>query len=168
MAKKGGKKRTTKTTKRKPTPKKQPAKQPRSNGEMLHASGLWLAESLVTLPRYGRIALSAFLALAITFSTFPLLTWFFRLIAIVTRNPDIILNYTFTQDQATLNVLLGISMVVGALFYVVGWRIYVGTVGETPEVRMRVVWYFVIGVAAVLITGGWLLAGTLTGGAPAT
>lgn len=122
---------------------------------------------MVNLPRYARVLIAGFFALAVTFATFPILTQFFRLISWVTRNPDIILEYTFTTDQLTANVLFALSLGIGGLFYAVGWRIFVGTVGETPPAQLRVVWYLLIGAAAVVITALWLFSGVVAGSTPA-
>lgn len=147
--------------------RKPPKKQTKTFKERLHGFALGLAEEMVTLPRYVRVLITGFFALAVTFATFPVLTQFFRLVSWATGNPEIILEYIFTQNQTTANVLFGLSFGVGGLFYVIGWRLFVGTVGEDPPAQMRVVWYFLAGGGAVLITAVWLLSGVMAGSTPA-
>jgi len=127
----------------------------------------WLKTALVELPRYVRLLLIVLMSLGVTLATFPLLTWMFRGIAVITNNPDLALSYTFTTDRTQLNVLLAFSSVVGAVYYFIGWRIYIGIVGETPHAHGRVVWYFIVGVFALLLGAAWIIAGILSGSAPA-
>ncbi len=144
-------------------PNKPYVKPGQQDAEDLPGVGLWLVEGLVGLPRLLRIAVTMLLSLAVTLATFPILTLFFRFVAWLTNNPEIVLAYLFTQDMTTLYALLAISAVVGAVFYVIGYRILVGTRGETPPTRIRVLWYFLVGVVAVLISSFWLVRGILVG-----
>ncbi|MEL6152120.1 MAG: hypothetical protein AAFV33_14695 [Chloroflexota bacterium] len=126
----------------------------------------WLKRELVQIPRYARMALVFLMSIGVTLASFPLLTWFFRLIAVATNNPDLALNYTFTEARSELNTLLIVSLVIGAVFYFIGWRIYIGIVGETPRAHGRVIAYFAVGIACTLIGAGWVVAGVLAGSAP--
>ncbi len=140
-----------------------PGESEQQEAEKLPGIGLWLVEGLVGLPRLLRIAVTMLLTLAVTLATFPILTLFFRGVAWLTGNPEIVLAYLFTQDMTTLYALLGISVVIGSVFYVIGYRILVGTRGETPPTKIRVLWFFLIGVVAVLISSLWLVRGILVG-----
>jgi len=121
----------------------------------------WLAAALVGVPRLVRIIVAAFLAIAVTFATFPIMSAISQLATGVTGDINLYLNYVFTQDPALLRVLIGISLVLGLAYYVLGWRYYVGTTGERPSAGLITVGYFFLGVVAVITTAVWLTQGVL-------
>jgi hypothetical protein len=129
----------------------------------LHGVCLGFVREVVGWPRVARIALTLFLTLAVTFATLPLLTTLFRLVGFFTNNIDIVMAYTFTTGRGQLNALAFVSLLVGVVYYVIGWRVYVGMAGLRPTVRMRVFWFIVFGLAAAVLTGLWLLRGLTVG-----
>ncbi|MEM6282281.1 MAG: hypothetical protein AAF787_08825 [Chloroflexota bacterium] len=145
--------------------RKKPTKNPGKPQPQVNPFG-WLKREMVGLPRYVRLVLVFMMSIGVTLATFPLLTWFFRLIATLTNNPELVLQYTFADERGVLNVLLGFSLVVGAVYYFIGWRIYIGIVGETPRAHGRVIWYFVVGIVLTLLGAGWVVAGVFSGTAP--
>jgi len=129
----------------------------------LHAVGLSVVQEAVRFPRYVRIVVTLFLTLAVTFATVPLLAGMFRTVGFLTNNIDIAMQYTFTTERGTLNTLSFVSLLVGAVYYLIGWRVYVGMAGLTPTIRMRVFWFIATGLVAVILTALWLLRGLTVG-----
>jgi hypothetical protein len=123
---------------------------------------LWFAEALVSVPRYFRLAITGFLSIGVTFVTMPIMGWIASALTTVTQDATFYLDYLFTLNPAVLNTLLFISAATGLVYYVVGWRIYVGTVGERPAATTGLIWYFWIGVVAVLVTSAWMIRGVLS------
>lgn len=95
-----------------------------------------LIQWAIHLPRLTRIVLSAVFALAVTLAITP----------IVDR---IYLESFYNPDTRLVPAL--ITTVVGLAYYVYGWRVIIGYVGETPPARREVFWYFVIGTVASLL-----------------
>ena len=112
------------------------------------------------------MALTLFLSAAVTFASFPLLWLFFFVISRLTGSSTLLMDYIFTPQRGVLNFLVGISLALGGAYYIIGWRVYVGTVGEMPSIERRVVFYFLTGALAVVITAVWLVVGVLVGTAP--
>lgn len=122
----------------------------------------WLAAALVGVPRFVRVLVAAFMAVAVTFATFPIMSAISASYTGVTQDITFYLNYVFTQDPAVVRVLVGVSLVAGLGYYVVGWRYYVGTAGEAPAAGFATLAYFAVGVAAVVITAVWLTQGVVS------
>jgi hypothetical protein len=121
----------------------------------------WLAKALIGVPRVVRIWVAAFLSIAVTFATFPIMSAISLGITGLTQNLNVYLTYVFTADPAVSRVLVGISLVIGLVYYILGWRFYVGTSGEAPTAGWATLAYFTPGVLAVIITAVWLTQGVL-------
>lgn len=96
------------------------------------------------LPRLARIGLAALFALAITLALSPLI--------------DLIYDRYFFSTQ-TLIVPALVTTACGLIMYLLGWWLMVGTVGEKPTIRPALVWYFGIGLLAVVVVGYLLITG---------
>ncbi len=99
---------------------------------------------LSRLPRLVRILLVGVFALAVTLSLSPLV--------------DLIYDRYFFSAQTVIVPAL-VTATVGLIAYMLGWWLMVGTVGEQPEARAAMVWYFGIGVLAVIIVAYLILTG---------
>lgn len=81
-----------------------------------------------------------------------LITAFFALMVVILLFPlvdHVYLRFFFTLETSMIPSLVSVGF--GSLMYVVGWRIYVGTVNTTPPAEKSVLWYFVIGTIVTLI-----------------
>jgi len=96
-----------------------------------------LSRGLNHMPRIVRILIAGFFALVVTAAIFP----------IVDR---VYLDYFYNPD-APPTLAAVISAIIGGLMYAVGWRLIVGTIGEEIPARKAVLWYFVIGLFALVI-----------------
>lgn len=103
---------------------------------------------LVHLPRVTRIALAAVFALALTLAITPIV--------------DRVYMDNF-YDPTTRGVPAMISTALGLVFYVVGWRVIIGYVGETPPARRSVFWYAAIGVASCILVILLVIIGAISG-----
>lgn len=92
-----------------------------------------LVQRLISFPRIVRVVICAFFAVAITLAISPLIDYIY-------------LQYMFTFETRILPSLVTVAL--GCVMYVIGWRIYVGTVNTIQQARIHVLWYFVIGVVA--------------------
>jgi hypothetical protein len=88
------------------------------------------------LPRLIRILLVALFALAVTLALSPLV--------------DLIYDHYFFSMETRIAPAL-VTATFGLMMYVLGWWLIVGTVGERPAARAAMVWYFGIGVLAVVV-----------------
>lgn len=95
-----------------------------------------IIQRFIALPRIVRVIISAFFAVATTLAISPLIDYIY-------------LQYMFTFETRILPSLVTVTL--GCLMYVIGWRIYVGTVNTIPQARIHVLWYFVIGIVATII-----------------
>ncbi len=109
-----------------------------------HRLVMWI----VNLPRLVRIVLSALFALAITLLVTPVVD-------------GIYLNNFFSTDTRVVPSL--ISTALGLVYYVVGWRLVIGYVGEKPAARPAVLFYCGIGLAACIIVLALVLIGAVSG-----
>jgi hypothetical protein len=107
-----------------------------------------LVERIVHLPRLTRIGLAALFALALTLAITPIV--------------DRIYMDRF-YDPTTRGVPAMVSTALGLVFYVVGWRVIIGYVGETPPARRAVFWYAAVGVTACLLVLLLVVIGAITG-----
>jgi len=91
---------------------------------------------VITLPRLGRILLVTVLALCVTVVLTPLV--------------DIIYADNFFSEETRIVPAL-ISAGCGVTFYVVGWWLIVGIVGEQPPPRKMILWYCGVGLFSVAL-----------------
>lgn len=96
------------------------------------APGLWLMQR----PRLLRIGVVFVFALASTLAVFPLVDqlyvrWFF--------------------DENTVGLPALASAGIGAMMYVLGWVVFVGTAGDTPRIRWITWVYLAIGLLALIV-----------------
>lgn len=111
-----------------------------------------LVRWLIGLPRAARIVIVGLFALAITFTVSPVV--------------DILyLSYFYTEETRVLPSLVSAGL--GLLFYMVGWTLIVGTIGDDPPARIGVLWYFGLGIATILLALMLLALGWASGSAPA-
>lgn len=104
----------------------------------------YLSNRVVQMPRLVRILLSALFALAVTLAFSPLIDYIYD-------------RYFF--DIHTLIAPALVTATFGLVMYMLGWWLMVGTVGERPAARPGVVWYFGIGVLAVIVVAYLLASG---------
>lgn len=103
-----------------------------------------LIHAVLRLPRIWRIILAAIFALATTLALSPIVD-------------AIYLRYLFTEGTRIVPSLVSAGF--GLAMYVSGWLLIVGTVGEDPQARFAVLWYFVLGTLAILLTVLWMVQG---------
>jgi hypothetical protein len=103
-----------------------------------------VSSRLGQLPRLVRILLVGLFALAVTLALSPLV--------------DLIYDHYFFSTQTVIVPAL-VTATIGLITYMLGWWLMVGTVGEQPEARAAMVWYFGIGVLAVVIVVYLILTG---------
>jgi hypothetical protein len=88
------------------------------------------------LPRLLRIITVAIFALAFTLAVSPLVDYIY-------------LSYFFTEETRVLPSL--VSAAVGVAFYILGWWLLIGTVGETRPARPAVLVYVLVGIIALFL-----------------
>jgi predicted cation transporter len=98
-----------------------------------------------------RILLVSFFALATTLAVFPVVDEAY---------------FRFLYNDATRLLPSLVSVGVGIIMYIWGWRLIIGTIGEAQPVRLAAFWYLVIGILAVLLVIGLLVQGYSIGTAP--
>lgn len=103
---------------------------------------------LTGLPRIIRIFIAGVFALAVTTSLSPVVD-------------EIYLRYLFTPETTLIPSL--VSGGLGLAMYVVGWWLYIGSVQEKPHAQNAILWYFVMGLSAVLIVFIWIFTGFRAG-----
>lgn len=103
-----------------------------------------VSSRLGQLPRLVRILLVGLFALAVTLALSPLV--------------DLIYDHYFFSTQTVIVPAL-VTATIGLITYMLGWWLMVGTVGEQPEARAAMLWYFGIGVLAVVIVVYLILTG---------
>lgn len=107
-----------------------------------------LAGWIVTRPRLARILLVALFSLAVVLLAFPVVD-------------DVYINLFFNEATRILPSLVAAGL--GAVMYIVGWRLIIGTRGETPAVHPLVLVYCLFGsiviiVVIILILQGYSIA----------
>lgn len=103
-----------------------------------------VTEQLVGLPRLLRKLIVGFFALMVVFLLFPLVD-------------HIYIRFFFTVDTVMIPALVSVAF--GSVFYIIGWRIYVGTIETIPSAEKWVLWYFVIGVIITILVVGLFVYG---------
>ncbi|MEO8608982.1 MAG: hypothetical protein ABI690_13925 [Chloroflexota bacterium] len=88
------------------------------------------------LPRLVRIIVVAIFALAFTLAVSPAVDYAY-------------LAYMFTEETRVLPSL--VSAAIGIAFYVLGWWLMIGTVGETRPARPAVLVYVLVGIIALCL-----------------
>ncbi|GAB4510453.1 MAG: hypothetical protein OHK0046_07310 [Anaerolineae bacterium] len=109
--------------------------------------GAFLVRAVLSLPRLIRILIAGVFALATVLAVSPIVDEIYLL---------------FFYSPATALVPSLISAALGVMMYLIGWQMIVGTVGEPKRAPRGVLWYFGIGLFALLIVGLWLLRLALT------
>jgi hypothetical protein len=87
-------------------------------------------EALLSVPRWGRVGLTALFAVSMALALVMMVQWAFGT----------------TQDTFWLSV---VGTVLGLVAYIVGWRYYVGTIDEPPPPSAIIGMYFIIGLVAI-------------------
>lgn len=111
------------------TPTKSPPKRPTLNLEPL-------AGWIVTRPRPTRILLVALFSLAVVLLAFPVVD-------------NVYINLFFNEATRILPSLVAAGL--GAVMYIVGWRLIIGTRGETPAVHPLVLVYCFFGIVVIIL-----------------
>ena len=122
----------------------------KNQGKTAPASSGWgtdlsqkLVQRIIGLPRLVRIILVAVLALAVTLALSPMIDdVYFRL----AFDPLYAAAPTVARILPSL-----ITASVGLAMYAVGWWLVIGTVGETPQHRIAVLWYVGLGLLALIV-----------------
>lgn len=117
---------------------------------MVNRLDQWTAQ-LVELPRIVRIIIAGFFALMVVFLLFPLID-------------HIYIRFFFTVETTMIPALLTVS--IGAVAYLIGWQIYVGTIDSKRSAQKVVLWYFVIGLIVTLLVAGLFMYGVVSLNAP--
>lgn len=112
--------------------------------ESMNTRLLAFVTQLLRLPRIVRILIASLCGVAITFAIFPIVDWVY-------------LEYFFTESTRILPSFVSVG--IGIIIYMIGWRMLVGTVGEEPRVRLAVFWYLVVGFVAAVVVIALLLQG---------
>jgi hypothetical protein len=99
------------------------------------------------LSRAGRILVCAMIALAATLTIRPLI--------------DLIYLDNF-YDPSTVIVPAWIATAVGIAVYVIGWRLVVGMVGETPTPSRAGAYYLMLGAGLIVYVAALTAHGLLT------
>ena len=88
------------------------------------------------LPRLVRIIAVAVFALAFTLAVSPLVDYIY-------------LSYLFTEETRVLPSL--VTAAIGVAFYILGWWLLIGSVGETRPARPAVLVYVMVGILALCL-----------------
>jgi hypothetical protein len=100
---------------------------------------------LVNIPRTIKIIVMVALALGVTFGVFPLTAFLVRWAGSTRPEADIYNRYVFDLGQPLSSVYVGVSVAVAMLYYIWGWRIFIGTVGEPVPARPRILSMLLVG-----------------------
>ena len=107
-----------------------------------------LVKWIVELPRLTRIVLALVFALAVTLAITPLVDAFY-------------LDHFFDVNTRMAPSL--VSTALGVAFYILGWRLMIGYVGENPPPRPALLWYFGVGAGCCLLVAILVVFGAITG-----
>jgi hypothetical protein len=88
------------------------------------------------LPRLVRIIAVAIFSLAFTLAVSPVVDYTY-------------LSYFFTEETRVLPSL--VTMAIGVVFYVLGWWLLIGNVGETRPARPAVLVYVTVGILTLCL-----------------
>src|SRR5690349_5609779 len=110
---------------------------------------------LVRLPRLTRIILCAVFSFAITLGINPIVDYLY--LTFIYRDDTELERLIHSSLPAFIEIGIGLVM------YILGWRYFIGTHGETPPARPAVLWYFGIGLLAVFLVFLWVLQGMASG-----
>lgn len=107
------------------------------------APGARVVNAIIGLPRLVRILLVALLALMVTLAISPMVD-------------EIYFNTLFTPiydlSPSVARVLPSlVTAAVGLTMYTLGWWLIVGTVGESPQARLAILWYVGVGILALVV-----------------
>lgn len=116
-------------------------------------SPMWadVARWVVKLPRYSRLAAVCLFSLAVTFAISPLVDYLY-------------LSYMYAPESRLLPSL--VSSGAGVIMFFFGWWLVVGSSGDIPRVRRGIIWYLLIGSAAVILVVALTIFGLSTATAP--
>ncbi|MBL8154793.1 MAG: hypothetical protein JNM70_11470 [Anaerolineae bacterium] len=95
-----------------------------------------LAAWIVTRPRLTRILLVTAFSLAVVLLAFPIVD-------------NVYINLFFNEATRILPSLVSAGL--GAVMYMVGWRLIIGTRGETPAVQPLVLAYCLFGLIVIIL-----------------
>ncbi len=98
-------------------------------------------DTIVHKSRPTRLALVSSIAIATTFSISPLVDMFY-------------IDHLFSLSMPILPALF--SSGIGIIVFIIGWWLLVGIVGETPQARPAILWYFGFGLFVMIIAIIWL------------
>lgn len=114
---------------------------PQTSPEIKASWQIKIATTVLNLPRITRILIAGVYALATVLAITPIVD-------------EIYLANFFTEDTTWLPAMITAS--IGLFVYMIGWRIIVGTVGETILPSNSVTWYLIAGLFAILMVAFWL------------
>lgn len=110
-----------------------------------------LISGVLSWPRVMRILTVAILSLSVTLTCSPLVDMIY-------------LRFFFTPETVILPSLVSVGL--GLVMYLVGWKALVGTVGEPPPIHNRALWYIVVGLISLIITAALIVNGLISGNQP--
>lgn len=103
-----------------------------------------LAAWIVTRPRLTRILVVALFSLGVVLLAFPIVD-------------NVYINLFFNEATRILPSLVAAGL--GAVMYIAGWRLIIGTRGETPVVHPLVLVYCLFGVIVIVLVVVLVLQG---------
>lgn len=106
-----------------------------------------MLEQLVRLPRLIRVLIVAVFSLVVALAVSPLID-------------HIYIRFFFSSSTVILPSL--VTVAVGSIVYIIGWRIYIGTVNTTPPAENRILWYFGIGAVVTIFVLGLIVYGVIS------
>jgi len=108
-----------------------------------------VVDSILLLPRVLRILIAAVIALLTILAVSPIVD-------------EIYLSHFYSPNTRLLPALVTVSL--GLAMYIAGWKLIVGTVGETLEGQRAVVIYFAAGLVSLALVSNWLIRLLTLGG----
>lgn len=101
-----------------------------------------MVERVLSLPRITRILIAGVFAVAVTLAISPIVD-------------EIYLTYFYSPSTNYVPGLISAGL--GVLMYGAGWFAIVGVVGEDLQARRIVLYYMIVGMAALLVVAIWLV-----------
>lgn len=99
---------------------------------------------ILNLPRIVRIMIATAFALCVTLALSPMIDMIY-------------MDFFFSPGTVIMPSL--VSAAFGLGMYVLGWRFLIGTVGEKPQVRLFILWYFALGLMALAVVAILIVRG---------
>ena len=108
-----------------------------------------------------RIVLTLFHGLVVTLALSATLDWVIQIVAGVTSNPIIYLEYVFDLPPRQQVTLVTLFTVVSLLDYIYGWVSVVGTHGEQIIPTKSTLFYVYFGFISLILSLIWIISNVL-------